>query len=133
MLQSDTRPLALALLFVYQFSGISAIVVLEMTNQTEADALETLVHNIFPMELQQLAHGLYDNIDPCGVPTCQPRGQIKCAWSGISCDSWQIVGVQIQTTPLLSSAAALNQQNGSLSSHLGDLSQLRSLQLADLG
>lgn len=133
MLQYDCRSLALALLLVCQVSGISAVVMLEMTNQTEAEALQNMVQNIFPMEVQQLAHGLYDNIDPCGVATCQPRGLIKCAWIGISCNSWRVTGVQIQSSSLLRSVAALSQQKGSLAFRLGDLSQLRILQLADLG
>lgn len=102
------------------------------TNATEALALANLMQNLFQSQAQQLAYGWFANIDPCGVATCQPHGQPTCAWTGISCNTWHITGIQIQ--PMTTNRTGVpTQLGGTISPYLVYLSQLRALQLASLG
>lgn len=125
------RFLASALLLLYQSPGTCALVMSQTTN-SEVEAIINLAQSIFPSQPQQMDHAWYVNIDPCGTGTCEPANRTKCAWTGLSCNSWHITGIQIQPS-LYDSPAVPEYEPGSFSSHLGDLPQLRILQLANLG
>ena len=102
------------------------------TNTTEAEALGNFTQAFFQTQAQQVAYGWFTNIDPCGSPTCQPRGQPSCAWTGLSCTLWHITGIQI--LPLANNRTGIPIQLGnSIPPYLVYLSQLRTLQLANLG
>lgn len=120
-----------ALLLLYRSAGTSAMVITQTTN-SEVEAIMNLAQSIFPSQPQQMDHFWYANIDPCGTGNCEPANRTKCAWTGISCNSWHITGIQIQPA-VYNSLEGPDYEPGSLSSHLGDLPQLRILQLANLG
>ena len=102
------------------------------TNSTEAEALTNFTQTLFQSQAQQLAYGWFTNIDPCGASTCQPRGQPSCAWTGLSCSSWHITGIQLK--PLANNRTGVaTDLGGSISPYLVYLSQLRTLQLSNLG
>ena len=134
MLQCHSEFSALALLIICRSSGTSATITLNQTatNFTEREAVVNLAQNIFTSTPQQLGQGWFVDIDPCGKPTCQPSNLTMCAWTGISCDSWHIIGIQLQPSVSISTDDP-SYESGSLSSHLGDLPHLRTLQMADLG
>lgn len=131
---------ALALLLFYQRLGINALPMTAAmvsdppagaTNSTEADALSNITQLLFQSQAQQFAYGWYTTLDPCGHSTCQPRGQPPCAWNGLSCSSWHVTGIQLQ--PLATNSTGPIELGGTISPYLVFLSQLRTLQLADLG
>lgn len=131
MLRCYSKVLAVALLCICRIPGTSAANQ-TATDFTEREAVVNLAQNIFPSKPQQLGQGWFVDIDPCGKPTCQPSNLTMCAWTGISCHSWHIIGIQLQPSVSISTADP-NYESGSLSSHLGDLPQLHTLQLAHLG
>lgn len=129
---SDFLTLTL-LLFICRGPGTSAVITLDQTatDFTEKGAIFNLARNMFSSS-QQIKQGWSVDVDPCGNSYCQPSNQTMCAWTGISCDSWHIIGIALQPSVSISTDGP-NCKSGSLSSHLGDLPQLRTLQLANLG